>query len=161
MNVVRRQKSMRTKKELTSLLLTKAEETETANVNAAWAKMKDLEAKLEADELEAMNREDLDSEIWNMLAERNKVQAKLQAFERTSMAQDDTLEKAKEEGRERAMLIIEEGRERARLIVHRWVNGLARKKQNKENDGELVQKKHDELSTNRRRSRTGRAGANS
>ena len=39
------------------------------------------------------------------------------------------------------MLIIEEGRERARLIVHRWVNGLARKKQNKEKDGEMVQKK--------------------
>ena len=60
-------------KELTSLLemakengvgwrkekvLTKAEETETANVNAAWAKMKALEAKLEADELKAMSLED-------------------------------------------------------------------------------------------------------
>ena len=66
-------------------------------MNAAWAKMKALDAKLEADELEAMNLEDLDSEIWNMLAERNKVQAKLQAFERKAMAQDDTLETAKEE----------------------------------------------------------------
>ena len=61
------------KKELTSLLemakengvgwrkekvLTKAEETETANVNAAWAKMKALEAKLEADELKSMSLED-------------------------------------------------------------------------------------------------------
>ena len=32
---------------------------------------------------------------WNMLAERNKVQTKLQSFERQSMAQDDTLEKSK------------------------------------------------------------------
>ena len=126
---------------MTSLLLTKAEETETANVNAAWAKMQDLEATLEAYELKAMSREDIDSEIWDLLAERNKVQAKLQAFERKAMAQDDTLEKAKEEGRDRAMLNIEEGREMARLIVHRWVNGLARKKQNNENDDDLVHKK--------------------
>ena len=71
MNVVRRQKIMR-QQELTSLLLTKAEDTETANVNAAWAKVKALEAKLEADELKAMSRADLDSEKWNMLAERKK-----------------------------------------------------------------------------------------
>ena len=81
-------------KELTSLLemakengvgwrkenvLTKAEETETANVNAAWAKMKALEAKLEADELKAMSLEDAKSEIWNM-------EAKLEARERKAMA---------------------------------------------------------------------------
>ena len=123
-------------KELTSLLemakendvgwrkekvFTKAEETETANVNAAWAKMKALEAKLEADELKSMSLEDANSEIWNMVVARNKVEATLEAFERKAMAQEDTL--GKKEGAVEA---------RRRFIVHRWVKGLARKKQHKE-----------------------------
>ena len=145
-------------------VLTKAEETETANVNAAWAKMKALEAKLEADELKAMSLEDAKSEIWNMVAERNKVEAKLEACERKAMAQEDTIEKANEQWRGYRKQRLEV---RRRFIVHRWVKGLARhkarKKKKKEKGGELVQKKkkHDELSTNRRRSRTGRAGAKS
>ena len=115
-------------KELTSLLemakengvgwrkekvLTKAEETETANVNAAWAKMKALEAKLEADELKAMSLEDAKSEIWNMVAERNKVEAKLEACERKAMAQEDTIEKC-----ERTMARIQKAKAGSSEKVH-------------------------------------------
>ena len=116
-------------------VLTKAEETETANVNAAWAKMKALEAKLEADELKAMSLEDAKSEIWNM-------EATLEACERKAMAQEDTIEKANEQWRGYRKQRLEV---RRRFIVHRWVKGLARhkarKKKKKEKDGELVQKK--------------------
>ena len=122
--------------------MTKAEETETANVNAAWAKMKAKEAKLEADELKAMSLEDAKSEIWNMVAERNKVEAKLEACERKAMAQEDTIEKANEQWRGYRKQRLEV---RRRFIVHRWVKGLARhkarKKKNNEKDGELVHKK--------------------
>ena len=98
-----------------------------------------------------------------MVAERNKVEAKLEACERKAMAQEDTIEKAHEQWRGYRKQRLEV---RRRFIVHRWVKGLARhkarKKKKKEEDGELVQKKkHDELITNRRRSRTGRAGAKS
>ena len=114
-------------------VLTKAEETETANVNAAWAKMKALEAKLEAEELKAMSVEDAKSEICNLVAQ-------VEAFERKAMAQEDTIEKTDE-----AVTAMAKRLEvRRRFIVHRWVKGLARhkarKKKKKEKDGELVKK---------------------
>ena len=116
-------------KELTSLLemakengvgwrkekvLTKAEETETANVNAAWSKMQALEAKLEADELKSMSLEDTKSAIL-------EARAKLEAFERKAMAQEDTIEKANEKWRG-----YRKQRLKVRIQNGRWAKGLAR-----------------------------------